>query len=315
MSFATVSPATIDGDAPLCSSVIYWCHECDMSVTLLPSQSPLICPDCSRSDFLEEMESTPTHLPSSSSALSPPPQSLTDSDDDDDDDDAGSASDPDDRHRLPSSRADRVRLLIGRLSEGSGDGDDSLPLFPPPAPARSGPYPASAASIEALPIVCISDAHATSFPSCAVCKEDFALHSSARRLPCSHLYHSDCIVPWLSLHNSCPICRAPLPSQSSGGAIYGDDDALSAALSGADDDTTVLTAALWQVRRQHRLSFPVQPAASAAMNAVLFQMEEVDDALVDSVETTSLEGRGTSIGSGTDGDDTIILPEIRENCL
>lgn len=310
MSSATVSPATIDGDAPLCSSVMYWCHECDMSVTLLPSQSPLICPDCSRSDFLEEMEPTPTHLPSSSSAPSPPPQSLTDSDDDDD---AGSASEPDDRP--PSSRADRVRRLIGLLSEGSGDGDDSLPLFPPPAPARSGPYPASVASIEALPTVCISDSHATSLPSCAVCKEDFALRSSARCLPCSHLYHSDCIVPWLSLHNSCPICRAPLPSRSSGGTSYGDDDALSAALSGADDDTTVLTAALWQVRRQHRLYFPVRPAASAAMNAVLFQMEEVDDALVDSVVTTPLEGHRITMGSGTDGDDTIILPEIRENFL
>ncbi|KAF0921272.1 hypothetical protein E2562_003080 [Oryza meyeriana var. granulata] len=42
---------------------------------------------------------------------------------------------------------------------------------------------------------------------CAVCTDALPLATTASRLPCGHLYHSDCIVQWLSLRNSCPVCR------------------------------------------------------------------------------------------------------------
>ena len=34
---------------------------------------------------------------------------------------------------------------------------------------------------------------------CSVCKEDFTAGESLLKLPCKHLYHKDCVIPWLEL--------------------------------------------------------------------------------------------------------------------
>lgn len=74
--------------------------------------------------------------------------------------------------------------------------------------------PASKAAVESLPTIKIVASHVLSESHCAVCKEPFELDSEARELPCKHIYHSDCILPWLSLRNSCPVCRHELPTDS-----------------------------------------------------------------------------------------------------
>lgn len=44
-------------------------------------------------------------------------------------------------------------------------------------------------------------------PSCPICSEEFFVGGSAQKLPCTHLFHRSCILPWLELKQNCPICR------------------------------------------------------------------------------------------------------------
>ncbi|XP_072996313.1 E3 ubiquitin-protein ligase RDUF2-like [Typha latifolia] len=72
--------------------------------------------------------------------------------------------------------------------------------------------PASKATVESMPSVEIAVAHVGVDSHCAVCREPFELGTEAKEMPCKHIYHKDCILPWLSLRNSCPICRHELPT-------------------------------------------------------------------------------------------------------
>lgn len=76
--------------------------------------------------------------------------------------------------------------------------------------------PASKAAVESMPTVEIVTSHIAMESHCAVCKDPFELGAEAREMPCKHIYHSDCILPWLSLRNSCPVCRYELPTDAHG---------------------------------------------------------------------------------------------------
>ncbi|KAB2598263.1 E3 ubiquitin-protein ligase RING1-like [Pyrus ussuriensis x Pyrus communis] len=74
--------------------------------------------------------------------------------------------------------------------------------------------PASKSAIESMPTIKLDEAHITAEHHCAVCKEPFEVNTEAQEMPCKHIYHSDCIQPWLALRNSCPVCRHELPADS-----------------------------------------------------------------------------------------------------
>ncbi|KQK20096.1 E3 ubiquitin-protein ligase RING1-like [Brachypodium distachyon] len=81
-------------------------------------------------------------------------------------------------------------------------------------PNRYGTPPAAKSAVAALPDVAVSATMmaADGGAQCAVCMDDFELGASAKQLPCKHVFHKDCILPWLDLHSSCPVCRHELPT-------------------------------------------------------------------------------------------------------
>jgi hypothetical protein len=46
---------------------------------------------------------------------------------------------------------------------------------------------------------------------CAICCEPFAVAQTVVTLPCQHVYHDACAMPWLQRRNLCPLCKHALP--------------------------------------------------------------------------------------------------------
>lgn len=77
-------------------------------------------------------------------------------------------------------------------------------------PNRYGTPPAQKEVVEALPTVEVEETL-----QCSVCLEDFEMGTKAKQMPCKHKFHENCILPWLELHSSCPVCRYQLPWEES----------------------------------------------------------------------------------------------------
>ncbi|XP_077369662.1 E3 ubiquitin-protein ligase RNF126-like [Festucalex cinctus] len=79
---------------------------------------------------------------------------------------------------------------------------------------NTGPPPADRERIKSLPTVTITEEHVGAGLECPVCREDYSVGESVRQLPCNHLFHNDCVVPWLEQHDTCPVCRKSLNGQN-----------------------------------------------------------------------------------------------------
>ncbi|KAE9466661.1 hypothetical protein C3L33_01432, partial [Rhododendron williamsianum] len=79
--------------------------------------------------------------------------------------------------------------------------------------AVKGSPPASKAVLDNLPCLVFREEDLQeNCDVCAVCKDEALVGEKVTRLPCCHLYHWDCIVPWLHIRNTCPVCRYELPT-------------------------------------------------------------------------------------------------------
>lgn len=89
---------------------------------------------------------------------------------------------------------------------------ESMDMFPT--------VPATESSIEALKIESLRDISTTE-KYCSICLEKLVSDmkdgeddrpKEMARMPCSHLYHKDCINRWLRTSHLCPLCRHAMPT-------------------------------------------------------------------------------------------------------
>lgn len=102
-------------------------------------------------------------------------------------------------------------------------------------PNRYGTPPAQREAIEALLTVNIEENL-----QCSVCLDDFDLGTEAKEMPCKHKFHCGCLMPWLELHSSCPVCRYQLPADESKTDLEGSRNSSNGhegqSIPGCDDD-------------------------------------------------------------------------------
>ncbi|XP_025413583.1 E3 ubiquitin-protein ligase RNF126-like isoform X2 [Sipha flava] len=102
-----------------------------------------------------------------------------------------------------------VRFLLGNPGDyvWGRDGLDSIVSQLLNQIDGAGPPPLTKEKIQEIPTALISQDHLDVKLQCSVCWEDFTIDEKVMKLACDHMYHKDCIIPWLELHGTCPICR------------------------------------------------------------------------------------------------------------
>lgn len=100
---------------------------------------------------------------------------------------------------------------VGNLADyGIGQSLDDILNMSFEQDHSSGPPPASKKELSRLKKIKISKEQIATNLECTVCTEKYRINEFCHLLPCKHLFHQECIKPWLKLHNTCPVCRFEL---------------------------------------------------------------------------------------------------------
>ncbi|CAL9106526.1 unnamed protein product [Musa acuminata var. zebrina] len=98
-----------------------------------------------------------------------------------------------------TSDYESYEVLFGHFTEQDGN--------------TKGSPPAAKSVVENLPSAVMTKEDAADIDAdCAVCKDGIVAEDRVKRLPCLHHYHEECILPWLGIRNTCPLCRFELPT-------------------------------------------------------------------------------------------------------
>lgn len=225
----------------------FFCHSCSNSFLKHPD-ADFVCPSC-QLGFIEELPESSAES-SQNSQSNEEPQFFRVLNDMNqllgpiiggsfanattsyaNDQDAGSSGNAGRRRTTgPISFEDILQEILVSISDGVNTG--RAPMFFNPADYawgqqgldtivtqllnqmdNAGPPPLEKEKINEIPKCEITQEQVDSKLQCSVCWEDFQFKETVRQLPCSHVYHEDCILPWLKLHGTCPVCRKSLVSE------------------------------------------------------------------------------------------------------
>ncbi|XP_067949403.1 E3 ubiquitin-protein ligase RNF181-like [Watersipora subatra] len=99
-------------------------------------------------------------------------------------------------------------LHLARMLQEGGYMEEFQELF---GQIQSSP-PASQEVVKQLPELEVNESDINEEFMCAVCRAEYTTEDKPKLLPCSHKFHSSCIIPWLKKTNTCPECRFELPT-------------------------------------------------------------------------------------------------------
>lgn len=169
----------------------FWCQICQRTIRIANPNSS-ICPFCSHQLHHE------LHITNPSLLTSPNLQSLNG---------LSLLLDRNSRIQNPNSSQNPTFQWIQEIDHFT------LRFIRPDRPQTQ--IPAASATDENLPTVKLTAEKLASDSNCAICKDEFEIDMEVKELPCKHFYHTDCITPWLRIHNTCPICRYELRRRAS----------------------------------------------------------------------------------------------------
>jgi len=192
----------------------YYCHQCSSEVETYVENDERVCVQC-KETFVEELETPPVQNPP------PPPNPLpfnpmngfpqffniT------------NLFNPNlNRSNAPRTDPNQfIQQILNSLTQSFGNGEpmDATNFFQQfgmnvqnnsmedflhrlfEEHVHAGPPPADKDVVEKLPRKNITKEQELEEVECAVCKDNFEEGDNVIELPCNHLFHPDCILPWL----------------------------------------------------------------------------------------------------------------------
>ncbi|PWA00581.1 hypothetical protein BB558_003383 [Smittium angustum] len=96
---------------------------------------------------------------------------------------------------------------LGDYAWGPTGLDDIITQLMEQSQGRNAPPPSSEEAISSLPRRIIDEESLKTNKECGICMEEYIINDKVVSLSCNHEFHEDCILKWLRVNGTCPICR------------------------------------------------------------------------------------------------------------